>query len=129
MLSFIFSLKSLLLKICASDEDPLDPTLTQRNLYSALTRASNTKRKALVVVIVLPDFFDFFMTICLQSVASTAWGTFHLVLNFSTFLQSSGLVRQHKYSSWNLARMAHQTWGMNLQILIWPTSQSYCKEM
>ena len=42
MLSLIYSLKSLLLKICASDEDPLDPTLTQRNLYSVSVRASNT---------------------------------------------------------------------------------------
>ena len=41
----IFSLKSLLLKKRASDEDPLDPTLTQRNLYSVLTRASSTREK------------------------------------------------------------------------------------
>ena len=34
-----------LLKICASDEDLLDLTSTQRNLYSALTRASSTRGK------------------------------------------------------------------------------------
>ena len=38
----MFSLQLLLLKIYASDEDRLDPTLTHRNLYSALTKASST---------------------------------------------------------------------------------------
>ena len=38
----IFSLNLLFIKICASDEDPLNPTSKQRNLYSASTRASST---------------------------------------------------------------------------------------
>ena len=40
-----FSLKMLLLKICASDEDPLDPTIIHRNLYAALIRARSTREK------------------------------------------------------------------------------------
>ena len=35
----------LQLNIRASDEDQLDPTSTQRNLYSVLTRARSTREK------------------------------------------------------------------------------------
>ena len=40
---FLFCL--LWWNICASDEEPLDPTFTHRYLYSALTRASSTMEK------------------------------------------------------------------------------------
>ena len=123
--SSICSLKSLLLKNCASDKDPLDPTLTQRNLYSASTRASSTREKeTIVVVIVIPKFLwllhgDMFLFYCPYT-----RGTFHLVLSFSfTFFCSSGLLGQCKYLSWNSARMAWQTWGTNLQMVVRPTSQ------
>ena len=41
----------LRLNIFASDEDPLDPISTHRNLYSTSTKASSTREKALVAVI------------------------------------------------------------------------------
>ena len=43
--SLIFSLNSLLLKICASDEEPLDPQSIHMNLNSTLTRARSTREK------------------------------------------------------------------------------------
>ena len=43
--SVIFFFNLLQLKICAPDEDPLDPTSTHRNLYSVSTRASSTRQK------------------------------------------------------------------------------------
>ena len=43
--SSIFSLKSFLLKICASEQDPLDPQSIHMNLYSASTRARGTRKK------------------------------------------------------------------------------------
>ena len=52
------------------------------------------------------------MAICFPSMAHTAWGTFHLVLNFFfTLFHSSLLSGQCKYLSWNSARMARLTWG------------------
>ena len=45
VLSSIFFLNLLWLNICTSDIDPLDPTSTQRNLYSALTKAISAREK------------------------------------------------------------------------------------
>ena len=44
--SSIFCFNLLRLNICTSDEDPLDPTSTKRNLQSASTRASSTREKS-----------------------------------------------------------------------------------
>ena len=68
--------------------------------------------------------------ICFPCRAPRVWGTFNLVLNFSsTLFYASGLVGLWKYLSYNSARMAWQTWGMNLQMVVWPTSQLYSKEV
>ena len=49
---------------CASEEDPLDPTSTPMNLYSASTRASSTReKKPLHLEYSLPDLSGFFMAI------------------------------------------------------------------
>ena len=48
------------------------------------------------------DFLGFSMVICFPSMAPTAWGTFPLVIYFSsTLFHLSGLSGQCKYSSWN----------------------------
>ena len=69
------------------------------------------------------------MVICFPSSVPTTWGTFHLFLNFSsTFFLVFRAVGQVKYFSWNLTRMVYQTWGRNLQMVVWPSIQGYCKE-
>ena len=45
--SSIFSLKLLLLKIYASEQEPLDPQSIHRNLYSASTRPRRTREKTI----------------------------------------------------------------------------------
>ena len=66
-------------------------------MYSASTRARRTRDKKHLQLPV-SDFLVFFMVICFLSIAPSAWGTFHLVLNFSsTLLHSSGQTGQHKY--------------------------------
>ena len=107
-----FSLKSFLLKICASDEDPRPHIDPEESVFSANQGKHQQGKEVLVVVIVTPRF-GFFMAICFPSSAPTAWGTFHLFLNFSSmFLHCLGPVGQHKYSSQNSARITPQTLGM-----------------
>ena len=43
--SLIFSLRSLLLKICASEQEPLDSQSIYRNVYCVSTRTKGTREK------------------------------------------------------------------------------------
>ena len=63
--------------------------------------------------------------VCFPSSAPTVWGTYHLVLNLSSnFFQSSGSVRQVKYSSGiRQALGCLGKIGTNLQVVVQPTSQ------
>ena len=128
-----FFLILLQLNFCASDENPLDLTFTQKRLflYFTLTRASSNKEeKPLLLYYTLPDFFGFFMALCFSYSPPRAWEIFYLVLSFSsTFFQSSGLMGHVKYSSWNSAMMAWHTLGTNLHMVVRPTNQLYCKDV
>ena len=78
--SSIFSLRSLLSKICASEQEPLDPQSIHRNRYSASTRARRTREKALVVLIVTACFLWLIHDSMLPVYSAYSVGAFHLVL-------------------------------------------------
>ena len=112
--SSIFSLKLLLLKICASDEVPLDPTLTQRNLYSASTIVSSIQGKeTLVVVIVTARFLWLLHGDMLPGHCSYCKGDIQSGSEFFLYL----------FPVWNLAMIVWQAWGTNLLMADLPTSQ------
>ena len=71
------------------------------------------------------------MALYFLSSAPRACWTFHLVLNFSILCNLFPISRstKAKYLFWNSSRMARQTLGTNLHMVVWSSSQWYYKDM
>ena len=121
--SSIIFLNLLQLKICASDGDHLAPHWPRGICIWCWTGLAAPGKRSPSSCTITPRFHlllygNLFSIWCTKNKGDIPSGSKHLYI-----FQSSGSVGHVKYSSWNSARMAQQTIGTNLHMVVWPTSQ------
>ena len=104
------SLSLLQLKICASDEDPLDPISTEKICILCRPGLAPGKRSPCSCNIHFQIYLASSCRYVFPSSARTAWGTFHLVLNlFSVFrISRAGQILVLEFSKDGLADLGEK---------------------